>query len=119
MEETHITYLVVKSLMTPVVVLYCLASAKIAAMSLKPLSVSIVAQRRVQLLTYSRVEIWDEGGQCNDKQQEVLPTIAPILRVQQRVRGLRPEYFGPIAREFELGCHSIAKLNPCCPDIDM
>ena len=76
-----------------------------------------MAQQRVRLLTYGGVEIWDEGSQCNDKQQEVLPTIAPILRVQRRVRGLWPEYFGPIPREFKLGCHGVAKLDPRFPDV--
>ena len=105
--------------MTPVVVLYSSASAKIAAMPLKPFSVSEMAQQRVQLLTYTRVEIWDDGSQCDDKQQEVLPTITPILRVKRRVRRLWPEYFGSIARKFKLGCYGIAKLNPCFPDVNV
>jgi hypothetical protein len=94
--------------MTPVVVLYCVANAKMDAIPVKR-GLGLIWETDSSL-TNAWIKIWNDGCKRNDEQLQVLASHTPILRIQWRIGWLWPQYFRSVFRQLQFSSYSRAKL---------
>ena len=76
------THLDVRLLITPVVVSYCVASAKMSAIPIWQCGQSREAVQRPRgSLTNARVKVRDDRSERDDEQLQMLAEVGPLVRV--------------------------------------